>query len=120
MNKILVSGIFLVIILSGCDKTEYVTVTDTLVVTETITTTSERNYSYVVGDALVLYITELLQERGLFDSVTGVGNGGDRINLLFDKKVNDEIVDIVQSAIDEIAPGFPLDIIVGTFVTKTV
>ena len=87
MKRILliISSIFVavVFVLSGCTKTEYVTVTDmttlpavtvTQTATEIITTTSERIYSYKVGDALVLYITESLKERGLLDSVAGVGN----------------------------------------------
>jgi aspartokinase-like uncharacterized kinase len=106
--------------LSGCTKTEYVTVTDTIVVTETITTTPEHNYSYKVGDALVLYITELLKERGLLKSVFGVTTSGDAIRLLFNEQINDEIVGLAQEAIDAIAPGFPLEVKVGTIVVSTV
>jgi hypothetical protein len=110
----------IVLTLSGCAKTEYVTVTDTIVVTETITTTSDHNYSYKVGDALVLYITELLKERGLLNSVAAVTSSGDSIKLLFAGQINNEIVSLAQEAINEIAPGFPLNVTVGTMVTSLV
>jgi hypothetical protein len=115
--------------LSGCTKTEYVTVTDTITLpaititqtaTTTITTTSQRSYSYKLIDALLLYIIDVVQSRGLLDEVAGIGNAGDHISLLFDRQINDEVVDIAQGSIDEIAPGFPLKITVGTIVTKIV
>jgi hypothetical protein len=115
--------------LSGCTETEYVTVTDTTTLpavtvtqtaTETITTTSERSYSYKLIDALVLYIIDVVQSRGLLDDVAGIGNSGDHVSLLFDGQINDEVVGLAQEAIDEIAPGFPLEITVGNIVTKIV
>lgn len=117
---ILSINVAIALTLSGCAKTEYVTVTDTIVVTETITTTSEHNYSYKVGDALVLYITELLKERGLLNSVAAVTSSGDSIKLLFAGQVNSEIVNLAQETINEIAPGFPLNVTVGTIVTEIV
>jgi exopolysaccharide biosynthesis protein len=124
MKKIslIILSVFLAFVftLSGCTKTEYITVTDTLVVTETITTTPEHNYSYKVGDALVLYITEVLKERGLLNSVAAVTSSGDSIKLIFAGQINSEIVGLAQEAIDEIAPGFPLNVMVGTIVTSLV
>ncbi len=119
----------IVLTLSGCTKTEYVTVTDTTTLpavtvtqtaTTTITTTFERSYSYKLIDALLLYIIDVVQSRGLLDKVAGIGNAGDHISLLFDRQINDEVVALAQEAIDAIAPGFPLKITVGTIVTKIV
>ncbi len=121
-TSIIALSVFLgvVLTLTGCAKTEYVTVTDTIVVTETITTTPEHNYSYKLIDALVLYIIDIVQSSGLLDEVAGIGNSGDHVSLLFDRQINDEVVDLAQEAIDAIAPGFPLEITVGTIVTKIV
>jgi hypothetical protein len=129
--SIIILGVFLVVAftLSGCAKTEYVTVTDTTTLpavmvtqtaTTTITTTSERSYSYKLIDALLLYIIDVVQSRGLLDEVAGIGNRGDCIHLLFDKQINDEVVSLAQESIDTIAPGFPLEVMVGTIVTKIV
>ncbi len=129
--SVIILSVFLTVMLtlSGCTKTEYVTVTDTITLpaititqtaTTTITTTSQRSYSYKLIDALLLYIIDVVQSRGLLDEVAGIGNAGDHISLLFDRQINDEVVDIAQGSIDEIAPGFPLKITVGTIVTKIV
>ena len=117
VSLIILIIIALIFTSSGCTKTEYVTVTDTLVVTETITTTSEQSYSYKVGDALVLYITELVRERGLLNSVVAITTSGDSIKLLFAEQKNDEIVSLAQEAIDAIAPGFPLEVMVANLTT---
>ena len=112
--------------LSGCAKTEYITVTDTTTLpavtitqtaTTTVTTTSERSYSYKLIDALVFYIIDVVQSSGLLDEVAGIGNSGDHVSLLFDRQINDEVVALAQEAINAIAPGFPLEVMVANLTT---
>ena len=116
-----------VLILSGCTKTEYVTVTDTTTLpavttteTTTLTTSGESNYSAKVYQAIIAYVMRDLESKGLSDLVAGFVYGGDHMGLFFYGDTNEEIVEFVKASIDEIAPGFPLKITVGTIVTKIV
>lgn len=113
-------GLLLVgaLMLSGCTKTEYVTVIDTTTLpavttteTTTLTTSVERHYSSKVYHAVIAYVMQNLEARGLSDLVAGFVYGGDHMGLFFYGDANEEIVEFVQASIDEIAPpGLPLEV----------
>jgi len=54
----------------------------------------------------------ILQSRGFWPGiVAGLGFGADSFTLAFYGKAVPEVVEIVQSVIDDKAPGFPLEIV---------
>ena len=115
MKKILLTilGLLLVgaLILSGCTKTEYVTVTDTTTATTTLTTSMESQYSPMLYQAIIAYVMRNLEAKGSTDLVAGFVHSGDHMGLFFYGDANEEIVEFVQASIDEIAPpGLPLEI----------
>ena len=76
------------------------------------TTTEPVQYPMEVRDAVVEEAIVILETRGFWpDIVAGIGAGIDSINLAFYAETNTEVVEIVQSVIDELALGLPLDIV---------
>ena len=122
--SIIILCVFLLVAftLSGCTKTEYVTVTDTTTATTTLpivtttetttfTTSGERHYSSRVYLAIIAYVMQDLEAKGSADLIAGFAYGGDHMKLLFYDDADEEIVEFVQSAINEIAPpGLPLEV----------
>jgi hypothetical protein len=112
--SVIILSVFLVfvLILSGCTKTEYITITDTIVVTETTTviTSDQSRYSQVVCAAIYDYAIKRFEDRGWLPLIAGFGYGSAHIELHFYGEANTEIIEFTQSAIDEIAPGLPLEV----------
>jgi hypothetical protein len=79
--------------------------------TTTFTTSGESHYSSRVYHAIIAYVMQDLEPKGLADLVAGFGYAGDHMELLFYDEANEEVVEFVQAAIDEIAPpGLPLQV----------
>ena len=113
MTPLIIFSIVLAIVLalSGCTKTEYVTVTDTTTATTTLTTSMESQYSPMLYQAIIAYVLRNLEAKGSTDLVAGFVHSGDHMGLFFYGDANEEIVEFVQAAIEEIAPpGLPLEI----------
>ncbi|MFA6347191.1 MAG: hypothetical protein WCX07_02780 [Dehalococcoidales bacterium] len=97
--------------MSGCTKTEYVTVTDTTTATTTLTTSMESQYSPMLYQAIIAYVMRNLEAKGSTDLVAGFVHSGDHMGLFFYGDANEEIVEFVKSAINGIAPpGLPLEV----------
>jgi len=112
-TSVIILSVFLaaVLTLSGCTKTEYVTVTDTTTATTTLTTSMESQYSPMLYQAIIAYVMRNLEAKGSTDLVAGFVHSGDHMGLFFYGDANEEIVEFVQASIDEIAPpGLPLEI----------
>ena len=78
-------------------------------------------YPMEVREAVVEEAVAILETRGFWpDIVAGLGYGADSFNLLFYGKADPEVVEIVQSVIDDKAPGLPLKTIENvTIITQT-
>jgi hypothetical protein len=109
---VLIISLSVIFILSGCTKTEYITITDTIVVMETTTviTSEQSRYSQVVCAAIYDYAIKRFEDRGWLPLIAGFGYGSAHIELHFYGEANTEIIEFTQSAIDEIAPGLPLEV----------
>ena len=106
-------GLLLVgaLMLSDCTKPEYITVTDTTTATTTLTTSMESQYSPMLYQAIIAYVMRNLEAKGSTDLVAGFVHSGDHMGLFFYGDANEEIVEFVQAAIEEISPpGLPLEI----------
>jgi hypothetical protein len=106
------------LLLSGCTITEDVTVMETttlpaITTTETVTlTTCEKSqYSNIVYDSIIVYVMSELERKNMAGLVAGFGYEADYMSLDFYGAADEEIVDFVQSVINEVAPGTSLNIV---------
>jgi len=78
-------------------------------------------YPMEVREAVVEEAVAILETRGFWpDIVAGLGYGADSFTLAFYGKADPEVVEIVQSVIDDRAPGLPLEIVENvTIITQT-